>query len=561
MNFYKILAAAVLTTSLGLLVWQSPTIAADKAQAVQKKNKKALDKNTPVVDPKAIELKPQKPENPSNPSPVLEVSKLIDQEINKKLKEAKLIPSPQADDAEFLRRAYLDITGVIPSASKTREFLESKEPNKRAKLIDELIDSKGFGNRLGDIWANLMYPQDSDNRLTPKAPIREWMAKSFNEGKHWDVMTWELITATGEAEKVPEVTYIMANKGVDKLTDSVGKLFLGVQIQCAQCHNHPFTHWKQTEYWGLAQFFYKVDIQAARNGNQVANITPGVSELNRPGRSRNNPLPESAKNVPAKLLGAETVKMPPTEPYRPVLATWMTRPDNPFLAKAMVNRLWWQYFGRGLVNPVDDMSDENTPSHPELLAALTKEFVKSGFDVKHMVRCLTNSEAYQRTSKPNESNKDDNELYSHQNIKVLTGEQLYDSLVSITGGDNDRPMAKGAVRGLPNSPRDRFAQFFLGTDNALPTDYEAGIPQALRLMNGPMLSQQRMVSASQRIVGKKTSPSEVVDALYLATLNRHPSDEEMKKVTTFLSKANDTRSAYADILWTLLNTAEFTLNR
>ncbi len=561
MNLYKILAGLTLTACLSVLVWQSPSNAAETAKAVEKKGKKGADKgNGPIVDPKAVELKPQKPENPSNPSAVKDVAKTIDSEIAKKLKDAKLTPSGQADDAEFLRRAYLDITGVIPSAAKTKEFLESKEANKRAKLIDELIASKGFGNRLGDIWTNLMYPQDSDNRATPKEPIRQYMAKSFNEGKHWDTMTWELITATGEQEKVPETTYMMANKGVDKLTDSVGKLFLGVQIQCAQCHNHPFTHWKQTEYWGLAQFFYKVDIQAPRNAMQAATVTPGLSELNKPGRGKNNPIPESAKNVAPKLLGADSVKMPMSEPYRPVLATWMTKAENPFLAKAMVNRLWWQYFGRGLVNPVDDMSVENAPSHPELLDALTKEFIKSGFDTKHLVRCITNTEAYQRTSKPNESNKNDSVLYSHQNVKVLTGEQLYDSLVAITG-DTDRPNPKTGAKGPLATGRDRFAQFFLGTDNALPTDYEAGIPQALRLMNGTMLAQPKMISASQKIVGKKTSPSEVVEALYLTTLNRQPSDDELKKVTTFISKASDTRGAYADVLWTLMNTAEFTLNR
>ncbi len=218
---------------------------------------------------------------------------------------------------------------------------------------------------------------------------------------------------------------MMSNRGVDKMTDSVGKLFLGVQIQCAQCHNHPFTHWKQTEYWGLAQFFYKVNVSNPRAAKGGGTVT--ISEQRRVQR-RINPLPESAKSVPAKLLGSDSLILDPSEPYRPVLANWICSPSNPFFAKAFVNRLWSKYFGRGFVNPVDDLSDENQPSHPELLAALANEFGKSGFDIKHMIRGICNSRAYQRTSKPMGDNRDDHTLFSHQSIKVLTGEQLFDCL-------------------------------------------------------------------------------------------------------------------------------------
>jgi hypothetical protein len=388
--------------------------------------------------------------------------------------------------------------------------------------------------------------------------------EKFNANMHWDTMAFELITATGDLDKNGATGYLMSNRGVDKMTDSVGKLFLGVQIQCAQCHNHPFTHWKQTEYWGLAQFFYRTNISNPRAAKDGGTIT--ISEDMRPARKGGNPLPESAKNVPPKLLGGDVLKLDSTQPYRPVLANWITTPSNPYFAKASVNRLWSQFFGRGIVNPVDDLSVENEPTHKELLDALAKEFGNSGFDIKHMIRGICNSQAYQRTSKPVGDNRDDRTLYSHQSIKVLTGEQLFDSLTAILGtlGGKDNPMRKAALpKGGPQGPRDQFAAFFLGTDNAKPTDYEAGIPQALRLMNSPLMASARLTNVAARAgeISSSTTPEKAIEKLYLTTLARRPTGDETKKMTEFVAKHQDKRSAYGDVLWVLLNSSEFALNR
>jgi Protein of unknown function (DUF1553)/Protein of unknown function (DUF1549) len=346
------------------------------------------------------------------------------------------------------------------------------------------------------------------------------------------------------------------------MTDSIGKLFLGVQIQCAQCHNHPFTHWKQAEYWGLAQFFYKVNVsnpRAAKDGGTIA-----VNEDGRINR-KINPVPESAKDVAPKLLGGDVLKLDASKPYRPVLANWICSPSNPYFAKAFVNRLWAQFMGRGLVNPVDDLSVENQPTHPELLTALAKEFADSGFDIKHMIRGITSSKAYQRTSKPVGDNRDDRILYSHQAIKVLAGEQLFDSLVSVIGpvGAKDSPAPKNAQRGGPQGPRDQFALFFQGTENAPATAYEAGIPQALRLMNSPLMASARLTNVASRAteITRGTAPDKAIEKLYLTTLSRRPTADETKKMTDFLARHQDPRSAYGDVLWVLLNSSEFALNR
>jgi hypothetical protein len=571
MNLRKTLAAITLGLTAIVLAAQNPADAVGQDAKAEKKLKKGFKKKAEAVpetkkDDKAVDAKPaptviDPPAAPARPMPTASLARLIDQAIDAQLAAAMIRPSPEASDGEFLRRVYLDITGVVPTAEKAAAFLDDRSPDKRAKVIDELLQSANYGRRMADTWTWLMYPLDSDNRFIGKGPLHEWLAEQFNKNTHWDAMAYELITATGDPEKSGATVYPMSNRGVDKMTDSVGKLFLGVQIQCAQCHNHPFTHWKQAEYWGLAQFFYKVNVSNPRAAKDGGTIT--VSEEGRVNR-KINPLPESAKDVTAKLLGGDRVKLDSSKPYRPVLANWICSPDNPFFAKAFVNRLWAQYMGRGFVNPVDDLSDENVPSHPELLKALAKEFADSGFDIKHLVRGICNSKAYQRTSKPSGDNRDDRTLWSHQAIKVLSGEQLFDSLSTVVGpiGGKDGGMKKGP-RGGPQGPRDQFALFFMGTESSRATDYEAGIPQALRLMNSPIMASARLTNvatkASELSAGAK--PEKAIEKLYLTALSRRPTADETKRMTEFVAKHENPRSAYGDVLWVLLNSSEFALNR
>jgi Protein of unknown function (DUF1549)/Protein of unknown function (DUF1553) len=571
MKLRRTLAAFVFGLVAVVLAAQGPAGAADDTKTDKKKaaKQKLLDKlkgaetkqvAAPDAKPAPTEIKP--PSAPSHPMPTSALARLIDSQIDAKLAAAMVKPSPEASDGEFLRRVYLDITGVVPSSEKTVAFLDNPSPDKRAKLIDELLESSNYGRRMGDIWSGLMFLVDSDNRFISKAPLREWLTEKFNANMHWDAMVFDLITATGDLDKNGATAYMMSNRGVDKMTDSVGKLFLGVQIQCAQCHNHPFTHWKQTEYWGLAQFFYKVNVsnpRAAKDGGTIS-----VSEEGRPNR-KINALPESAKTVGPKLLGGDSLKMDSSKPYRPVLANWICTPENPFFAKAFANRLWAQYFGRGIVNPVDDLSDENAPTHPELLAALAKEFADGGFDIKHVIRGICNSKAYQRTSKPVGDNRDDRTLHSHQSIKVLSGEQLFDSLTTVIGpmGGKDNPMRKAGPKGGPQGPRDQFATFFMGSENGKSTDYESGIPQALRLMNSPFMAAARLtnVAATAGEVTKGSATAKAIEKLYIKTLARRPNADETKKMAEFVAKNQDARAAYGDVLWVLLNSSEFALNR
>jgi hypothetical protein len=481
------------------------------------------------------------------------LARVIDREIDQVLAADKLAPAPRADDAEFLRRAYLDITGVIPPADRAREFLDSKDPAKRAKLIDELLASAHYGRHMADLWQAMMLPRNSDNRRLQNEPFVKWLEAKFNDNTPWNRLVTEILTASGPQDQNPAVTFFLANPTADKMTDQVSRLFLGVQLQCAQCHNHPFTTYKQNDYWGMAAFFLKVRSDrvnaAAKNG-----ASPGIVED--PKLRQQRGLPESAKVLPPKFLQAAEAKTGANDLLRPVFAEWLTSPDNKFFARALVNRLWHQMFGRGLVNPVDDMHDGQTPSHPELLKELSAAFIASGYDVKFLVRAIGTSQAYQRTARASGGSDEVAAKFGRMAVKVLTPEQLFDSLEMVLGKQGPgRPEVRGQ-RNQPNNARAAFVAFFSVGDEADPTEYQAGIPQVLRLMNSGQMNGNSTLLAE---VLKIKDPSEALERIYLATLGRRPTAAEAAKLAEFVKKSGDARTAYGDVIWAVLNSSEFAL--
>lgn len=535
------------------------SVSAQDAKEKRKNKKNLIQPPAPAKPAEAsVPPKPLAPLGPVGPKDAQLVAKMIDEAIAKKLTEAKVSPSPVASDEEFLRRVYLDLTGVIPTSEKARAFLDSKDPQKRAKLIDELLESPNFGRHLADMWQAKLLPRDSNNRFVLREPFIKWLEAEFNKNTPWNTFVSNLVSASGTVEENPAVTYFLANRSVDKLTDGVSQSFLGVQLQCAQCHNHPFTDWKQTEYWGMAEFFSKVKADRPQNGNKGADNTKiGVTEGNTRSRQKDF-FPEAAKTVPAKFLSGVEPKLGNGE-YRPVLAKWMTDETNPFFSKAIVNRTWAQLFGTGFVNPIDDMHDGNLASHPELFESLARTFNGNGFDLKNLYRAICNTQAYQRTSKPSNGNQTDDQYFSHMAVMVLSPEQLYDSLATITGGDKGgaiRPKLDNPKRG-PTGPRDQFVQFFLaGAETSNANEYEAGIPQALRLMNSRVINNPALI---RQFATPSDKPEVVYERIYLAALSRKPTDAEVKRLNTYVEKAATKAEAYADILWVVMNSSEFTM--
>ncbi len=470
------------------------------------------------------------------------LAQVIDQAIQERLAAEKARPAPPADDAEFLRRVHLDLTGVIPPADKVVAFLDSKRPDKRAGVIDELLASPDYGRHMADVWQELLLEQrDLLTKGLQTEPLASWFAQGFNSNKPWDRQVTELLTSTGTQDQDGATTFFLAHRSPDRLTDSVCRAFLGIQLQCAQCHDHPFTGWKRTEYWGMAAFFAKVDDGAPKKLGKGG--TPNVVEASTVQKKR---LPDSALETAPKFLGGEAPRLDGKDPYRPALARWLTSAENPYFTKAMVNRVWAQFFGRGLVNPVDNLSADNPPSHPELFEALAREFTRSGFDVKHLVRAICTSQAYQRSSTPAGQAAGEEVLYASMTIKPLTPHQLYDSLAKVLGP------AKG-------QPRAAFVEFFrpgVGTD---PNEYPAGIPQVLRLMNS------EWTAKTAAFVGQAVKPGQPparnIETLFLATLSRRPTADESQRLGEYVQANQGTPAkAYGDVLWALLNSSEFTLN-
>jgi chemotaxis protein histidine kinase CheA len=544
---------------------------AAKAEAAKARAEAARKAEVAKVEPAKTEA--PKAEAKVEPKPAADAwaaargtAKAIDDAVNRKLKDAGIEASPKADDAEFLRRVSLDLAGVIPTAAEAREFLDSRDPAKREKLVDRLLASENYGKHQADTWINLMLPKSSDNRRLPPTPLYDWLAKNFNDNRPWDAMATDIVTATGKTDENGAVTYTLANLSPDKLTDSVSRLFLGVRVECAQCHNHPFVDWKSDEYWGMAAFFMKVRVDGNPKAALKQGNSPAVSE-GQISRFQKKNLPESAKSLPPKFLQGEKPTIKDGDAYRPVFAKWLTSRDNPFFARAMVNRTWAGLFGRGIVDPVDDMHKLNKPSHPELLATLAEQFTGGGYDVKGLIRGIVASDAYQRTSRPTANNASadrENRLYSRMTVRVLTPEQLFDSLAVVAGPPTERGGGKGKQGAFAdkfagrNGPRAQFVTFFTTTETPDPTKYEAGIPQALRLMNSPALSAGG--SRLRQSVPTGATPAAAVEHLYLTAVSRKPTPAETLKLVDYVGKQSARDEAYGDVLWALLNSSEFATN-
>jgi len=496
------------------------------------------------------------------------LAKFIDQQIDARLKAESIPASERTTDAEFLRRVSLDLTGTIPTGDEAKAFLDSTASDKRERLVATLLASPNYGRHLADLWTTKLFPRDSDNRFVLKDPLRDWFAAEFNKNASWAEMTTKLLSTTGDVETNPEVTFFLANRTIDKLTDAVGTHFLGQSVACAQCHNHPFTTVKQTEYWELAGFFSKVVADRPRNVNKGGdNNKIGVKEGFGPSKAKDF-FPEAAIKTSPKFLGEATPKFADREPYRPALAAWVAGPNNPYFAKAMANRTWALLFGRGLVEAVDDMKDSEDASHPELLDALALQFAANKFNLKDLYEAILLSEAYQRSSKPLPSNAKDDELYSHNRVKVMLPEQLYDSLqvlnatalaaLPLAKGKGE-PKAKPAPMRGGGNQRDQFVTFFLaGSETANQAEYEAGIPQALKLMNSKA-NLANFPNAFRAFFKPNVKPADAIEAMYLSVLSRRPTADESTRLLAYLD-ANGRDSA-ADILWALSNSSEFMLIR
>lgn len=593
-------ASATTPTSQGKTAYEIALEEADKAQEKVEKEAEYTGVATPEqLDTYKVPVPPEEkdyrgPVTRPSSGPVvapqlppgggaLEVAVAIDKEIAAKLAEAKTPSSPLADDAEFLRRVYLDLTGRIPSHNQAVAFLDSKDPYKRSKLIDELLASEAYGHHFASVWTDLLVKRDFDNNKNLKTEAFEkWLAEQFNKGEPWNKTVHALITAEGKEADNPAIFFALANQdnnqpAPSKMVGATGNLFMGIQIQCAECHVHPYTSkWKPSDFWGMAAFFGHTRIERegadkkGKGGIPTVKEVDSNKEVKKDKKDKSGPIPTGAvipipdptnakKTVgtaKAKFFEAEEPRLNAKGPYRPAVADWVTSSKNRYFGPAMANRTWAHFMSRGLVNPLDDMKEDNAPSHPTVLKLMADEFVKNNYDVKYLIRCICNTQAYQRTSRPLKDNLSDEVLYSHQAVKVMNADVLLESLAVATNVKASGGGGGGGGRRQGGNLRTFFDVVEYGDD---PREYAYGIPHLLKMMNTNVTNSAYQAATALAKTGG-SNKSKIVEDIYLTVLARRPSAEENKRMQDFIAKQGDSRG-YGGVFWALLNSAEFVCNR
>jgi hypothetical protein len=469
-------------------------------------------------------------------------------------------PSDLADDATFLRRVFLDTIGTLPTAAEARSFLADNRADKRARLIDQLLQRPEYADYWTMRWSDLL--QVDRDRIKPAGAvaITRWLRRQFAENRPYDEWVRDIVTARGSTADEGPAAFYKALTTPEDMSRSFSQLFLGVRIACAQCHHHPSERWGQDDYFALAGFFTGVG-RKTLPGETEAIFAQKGSDLNHP---------RTGKPVPARALGAAAPDFAHISDRRPVLARWMTAADNPFFARAIANRLWAHYFGRGLVEPLDDLRATNPATNEPLLDALAKHLRDSKYDLKAFTRTLLNSRLYQLGSRTNPSNAGDEQNFSHALPKALPAEVLLDAICQATGVPekfNGWPEGYRAIQVWDNRMPSYFFQIFgrpvRATVCECERSNEPSIAQALHLMNSEeiMGKVRSREGTARRLARSDRAPREIIEELYLGTLSRLPSDKERDLMLQVFAEAGaDRRAAVEDVLWALLNTRGFVYN-
>ena len=504
------------------------------------------------------------------------VKNFIDQHVFANLKEIGVPPSPLCDDSTFLRRVTLDVAGRIPTAEETQAFMSSKEPDKRDRVVDSLLNSPDYADYFANKWTALLKNTRAEAAdITSNFAFHAWMRDSLLANTPYDQIVRQVLASTGTIVSNPPVAWYKRVKEPNVQLEDVAQLFLGVRMQCAQCHHHPFEKWTQAEYYHLAAFFSQIGRKpTAIAGEDLIFHKRGVAQAEH--RKTRVMLKPAG-------LGEPPMDIPPDEDPRLALVDWMSKKDNPFFAKSLVNRYWKHFFKRALVEPEDDLRDTNPPTNPELFEALAKSFTESGYDLKGLVRTMVQSHTYQLSAMPNAHNAVDRQAYSHFYPKRMTAEVLLDSIDSVTGSKTDfadLPPGTRAVS-LPDNSYNRaspFLKVFGRPEGASVCECErvqsASLAQSLHLMNAADVKAKLTAPngrAEQLTKAELPEPKRIRE-LYLAAFSREPSADEVRIAESHLLKPRtdaqgkpldsqrSKRNGYEDLLWALLNTKEFLYN-
>lgn len=513
---------------------------------------------------------------------------VIDHEIQAVWRVKKVQPAPPATDAEFLRRVYLDLLGIIPSHEQARAFIDDKDAGKREKLIASLVKNSRFGLHQSDFWDMVYFGRNPPGYGTDKRQsFRDWLGDQFNRDVSYRSWTRAILRAEGNTvEHGAPMFFVQFRNRPEDATEAVSRHFLGLQLQCARCHDHPFDSWSQTDFYGMAAFFARLRVVnvgrkkklaayaiGERNTGQV--MFSGPATQAEPGKKG---TPVAPKFLGGRLLAEKKLpsgvkeprnfasgKMPPKPIFsrKDALADWITSPGNPYFARSLVNRVWAQFMGKGIVHPVDNFSQQNPPSHPQLLDALTKQFVEHDFRLKWLISEILNSKTYQLSGRGT-TTASNPAWYERARCRPLSAEELFESWVRASGYDKTlaagkkTPGQRFRLRGITWE----YIRRAFGQPNDGQGGFQGGLHEHLYLNNGQVrqLISTRKGGLLSHLMDSKDELDKRLERLFLGVLSRRPSKAETDRFVSFLSPQDDSRGRWHDAIWTLMTCSEFRFN-
>ncbi len=486
----------------------------------------------------------------------------IDELTIAKWKKLGLTPTPVCDDSTFIRRVTLDANGRLPTAKEVREFLADQNPNKRAEWIDRLLDAPEYASYFALRWGSVLRNSNLAGADQASYAFHNWLKDMLARNRPYDEFVRGIIAASGEWQDAPAINWYWQSRDdqLHQVTADTAQVFLGQRLQCARCHHHPYEKWSQDDYYGLAGFFTRLGRKSfGQPPPYFASPTATTGEKN----------PRTGKVPDPRYLSGEAAVFSAEEDPRHGLVDWMAKPENPFFAKSLVNRLWGHFFGRGLVHEVDDMRATNPASNPQLLDALAKDFIDHQFDMKHICRVMLNSSVYQLGSEPTEGNQKDRQNFARYYGRRMIAEVFLDSVDQATGTKTKFNGVASSARAV-DLPHENFGSHFLDTFDRprrvtgceCERSSGATLAQVLTLANSDEIESKigDAKGVITRLLKDQRSFDEIVDELYLGSLSRFPTSDERIKTKYFVDAVENKTEAYQDLLWTLLNSREFMFN-
>lgn len=483
----------------------------------------------------------------------------VDQLVGAKLNKVRVLPSALCTDEEFLRRVSIDITGTLPTEEEYQAFMADADPQKRAKLVDRLLEKKEFSEIWAMKWAELLMVKSS-NQVSYKSMFlyHSWLTDKIANNVPLNQMVTDLLSATGGTFTSPATNYYQIETDTLKTAENVAQVFMGIRTQCTQCHNHPFDRWTMDDYYSFAAFFSQIGRKRGEDYRETVIFNRGGGEVNHP---------VGGRVMQPKFLGGPAPDLAGQD-RRVVMAKWLTSPENPYFATSVANRVWAHFFGRGIVEPIDDVRVSNPASNPELFAALGKKLIEYNYDFKRLVRDICNSQAYQRSSTRNESNQGDTRNFAHANVRRIPAEMLLDCIGQVTE-------TKEKFRGLPLGARavqiadGQTSTYFLTTFGrakretvcACEANTDPSLSQSLHMLNGDTAhGKVAQGGVVKKLLEAGKSPAQGIESLYIRCLTRKPTPEETAKLLAVVASAENPQVGLEDVFWAVLNSREFMFN-